>query len=117
MSARGATHPAAWALVGLPAVPYGLVTRGLWSFLGCPPQSLAYPGHPAPVAPISGSLALIATMWVWFVVCGAICLLVHRALYARPGLWLRALSFLAPGAFSLAGALAGLVFVSLATLC
>ena len=54
------THPVVQLVVGLPALLYVLMTLALWRFAGCPPESLEYPGHPAPSTPREASLVLIA---------------------------------------------------------
>jgi hypothetical protein len=111
------THPVVLLVVGLPALPYLLMTRGLWRFPGCPPESLEYPGHPAPSTPREFSLVLIACIWVWFAVCAGASVGAHRWLHARPERWLRVVSFVVPVAVSLGAPIPCLAFVGLATLC
>ena len=117
VTTRRSTHWTVWILIGLPALPYLLMTRGLWSFPGCPPESLDYPEHPAPRMPVSGSLFLIVGTWVCFVVCSAASLAVHRWLYARPVRWLRVVSFVVPAAVSVGATIGCVIFIALATLC
>ena len=117
MTTRPSIHEAVWIVVGLPALPYLLMTYGLWSFLGCPPESLDYPGHPAPTTPVSGSVVLMAGIWAWFLVCSVASLAVHRWLHARPERWLRVGSFVVPAMVSVAALVVCVMFVALATLC
>ena len=112
-----ATHPVVALVVGLPALLYAFMTRGLWRFPGCPPESLEYPGHPAPSTPREGSLVLIALLWGWFALCAVASVALHRRLHARPERWVRVISFVVPAVVSLGAPIPGLVFLALATLC
>jgi len=106
-----------WPILAIPTLPYAFLTRGLWSFRGCPPESLAYPGHPAPTPPLSYGIFLITIVWAWFAVWCAASIAIHRRLEARSRRWLRALSWAVPITVSLLTPVAPIFFVALATLC
>jgi hypothetical protein len=93
------------------------MTRGLWSFLGCPPGSLDYPGHSAPIPPISGSLVVIVGIWTWFSICSAASMGVHRWFYAQPERWLGVGTFVVPAGISVGASAICIVFAALVTMC
>lgn len=106
-----------WPVVLAPAVLYVFLTRGLWRFPGCPPDSLAYPGHPPPILPIDYSVALIFVIWAWFALWCGTSLFIFARFRGRRQRWVRVLSWIGPVVVSMATPIPCIVFVTMATLC
>jgi hypothetical protein len=104
-------------IVSIPALPYLFMTFGLWGFPGCPPESLDYPGHPAPRVPLAATLWIIGFIWAWFILwCGA-SLLLNHLLHARSRPWVRMSSWVVPLILTLTTPIPCVLLVTLATLC
>jgi hypothetical protein len=113
---RGAS-PWVWPIGLLPALPYAFVSMAVWRFPGCPPESLAYPGHPAPSLPLAGSVEIVGLMWLWFFVWLAASVGVHVLLRGRESRTANVFSFIVPAAVTLTTPFAVLFGLAIATLC
>ncbi len=117
VGARSRASPFIWPVIGLPALPYAVFTSVLWKFPGCPPESLEYPGHPAPSVPLAASVVLLIVLWSWFCVWALASVGVHLLLRKRPSLLARVSAFAVPSVITLTTPLGAMFALAIATLC